>query len=313
MTIPSNFELANDSEFRLLANFTAPPRAGRITAIEPSGQVRVATDDADGGDVLAWPLNGFHYAVNDVVYITFAANSPDTAIVLGAKAPLPVLDASVLGLSGDWDIGEDRRIQLEALRARDGEGIAIETDDGFVVILVKDDGQIDIRRSGSDGPMMTFNTLTIVESGLTFVCGFQVQNSDADDVSLTIIRDTATNAMMGAGVGGDTVRRIVIQADGKILWGDGSNARDTNLYRVTERVLKSDGSLSLDQSSTTGNRPVLYLDQADLGEEFIEFITTIGTGNPVEAVGAKVLTTTHFIKVKLPGGLIRYLPVGTIA
>jgi len=69
----------------------------------------------------------------------------------------------------------------------------------------------------------------------------------------------------------------------------------------------------IDQSSTTAAIPVLYLDQADISEEMIEFNTTIGTGNAIEAIGAKTLTTTHFIKVTLPGALTRYIPVGTIA
>lgn len=71
--------------------------------------------------------------------------------------------------------------------------------------------------------------------------------------------------------------------------------------------------LHVDQSSTTAAIPVLTLDQADISEEMIEFVTTIGTGNAIEAVGAKTLTTTHFIKVTLPGGLTRYIPAGTIA
>ena len=151
MPVPQSFELANDSEFRLLANFSTPPRAGRITTIEPSGQVRVATDDPDGGDVLAWPLNGFTYAVNDVVYVAFAANSPDTAIVIGSKAPLPALDAGALPeayvpvdgsdpLTADWDIGEDRRIKAEGIRARDGEGLKLEDDAGNVGVFVEDGG-----------------------------------------------------------------------------------------------------------------------------------------------------------------------------
>jgi hypothetical protein len=71
--------------------------------------------------------------------------------------------------------------------------------------------------------------------------------------------------------------------------------------------------LHVDQSSTTGGQPVAYFDQADISEEMFEFNTTIGIGNAIEAVGAKALTTTHFIKVTLPGGLTRYIPVGTIA
>ena len=71
--------------------------------------------------------------------------------------------------------------------------------------------------------------------------------------------------------------------------------------------------LHIDQSSASGAIPVLTLDQGDVSEEMMEFLCTIGTGNAIEAVGAKSLTTTHFIKVTIQGGLTRYIPVGTIA
>lgn len=67
------------------------------------------------------------------------------------------------------------------------------------------------------------------------------------------------------------------------------------------------------QDSATGANEVLSLQQDDVDVPFIDFVTTIGVGNAIEAVGAKSLTTTHFIMVKIPGGLTRYLPVGTIA
>ena len=71
--------------------------------------------------------------------------------------------------------------------------------------------------------------------------------------------------------------------------------------------------LHVDQASSVAAIPVLTLDQADVSEEMIEFVTTIGTGNAIEAIAAKTLTTTHFIKVTLPGSLTRYIPCGTIA
>lgn len=73
------------------------------------------------------------------------------------------------------------------------------------------------------------------------------------------------------------------------------------------------GQAHIDQNSATGAIPTLFLNQADVSEEMIEFNTTIGVGNAIEAIGAKTLTTTHFIKVTLPGGLTRYIPAGTIA
>lgn len=88
---------------------------------------------------------------------------------------------------------------------------------------------------------------------------------------------------------------------------------DASTDRVGINIAAPTGKLDIDQSSTTAAIPVLQLDQADVSEEFISFLATIGTGNSIEAVGAKTLTTTHFIKVKIQGGLIRYIPVGTIA
>ena len=71
--------------------------------------------------------------------------------------------------------------------------------------------------------------------------------------------------------------------------------------------------LHIDQLNASGALPVLTLDQGDVSEEMMEFLCTIGTGNAIEAVGGKSLTTTHFIKVTIQGGLTRYIPVGTIA
>lgn len=72
-------------------------------------------------------------------------------------------------------------------------------------------------------------------------------------------------------------------------------------------------SATVDQSDASAAVPALIIDQADVSEEMIEFISTIGVGNAIEAIGAKSLTTTHFIKVTLPGGLTRYISAGTIA
>lgn len=69
----------------------------------------------------------------------------------------------------------------------------------------------------------------------------------------------------------------------------------------------------IDQTDTGGAIPTLLLDQADLSEEFIEFTGTVGTGNSIEAVGAKTLTTTHFLRMNITGVGYVYVPVGTIA
>jgi len=128
-------------------------------------------------------------------------------------------------------------------------------------------------------------------------------------------------------------QRLIIDADGTTggsvygLYIDERNNVDYGIYQTSSVTASPNylegnlgvgatspsGRLHVDQSSTTGAIPVLYLDQADVSEEMIEFNTTIGVGNAIETVGGKTLTTTHFIKVTLPGALTRYIPCGTIS
>lgn len=59
----------------------------------------------------------------------------------------------------------------------------------------------------------------------------------------------------------------------------------------------------------------LYLDQADLSEGFIRFASTVATGNPIEEVGAKLLSVSHYIRINVVGATgsgWRYIQVGTL-
>src|SRR3990167_9691346 len=86
---------------------------------------------------------------------------------------------------------------------------------------------------------------------------------------------------------------------------------ETGLVGIGQTV--PTGQCHIKQPSLTGAIPVLTLEQLDVSEQFFDFITTIGVGNAIEAAGAKVLSTTHFIKITIPGGLTRFIPCGTIA
>lgn len=114
------------------------------------------------------------------------------------------------------------------------------------------------------------------------------------------VRDTGGDLDFRTDDGSGLTVKVLLKDTGLVSFGD--PAPTTPL-----------GQVHVDQASATAAIPVLYLDQADVSEEMIQFETTIGTGNAIEAVGAKTLTTTHFIKVTLPGALTRYIPAGTIA
>jgi len=102
--------------------------------------------------------------------------------------------------------------------------------------------------------------------------------------------------------------------DVPIVFGNNSLERmriDSGGGNVAIGTTSTAAKLRVDNPSAA--QPVLYLDQGDVSEEMIEFATTIGVGNAIEAVGAKTLTVTHFIKITIPGPLTRYIEVGTIA
>jgi|6_EtaG_2_1085325.scaffolds.fasta_scaffold02531_6 hypothetical protein len=91
------------------------------------------------------------------------------------------------------------------------------------------------------------------------------------------------------------------------------NMRITSAGKVGIGIDAPTAKLHIDQASASGAVPVITLDQGDPSEEMMEFLCTIGDGNAIEAAASKTLTTTHFIKVTIQGGLTRYIPVGTIA
>ncbi len=64
--------------------------------------------------------------------------------------------------------------------------------------------------------------------------------------------------------------------------------------------------LHVDQKSTTAAQPVLSLDQADLSEEFINFITSVGAGRPIDtaAIG------TYYGKARVAvNGTFKFVPL----
>lgn len=71
--------------------------------------------------------------------------------------------------------------------------------------------------------------------------------------------------------------------------------------------------LRVEQTHATGVATCAALKQDDVDKPFITFESTIGTGNAIEAKGAKTLTATHFVMVDIEGVGVRYLQAGTIA
>ncbi len=222
-----------------------------------------------------------------------------------------VLVTGAAPLTGDWDIGNGRMIQADKVRARDGDGLSL-FEDGGTGIFVEDGGNVGIKTTTPSA------VLHVTDAGTPENAVLKITQDDGNVYALLIENTADGNSGLGVildDYGNTTIKNRTSNDDLTIQTSSYSTQLflDGGTGLVGISAATPAGKLHVDQSSSSGAVPVLYLDQADVSEEMIEFATTIGVGNAIEAVGAKTLTTTHFIKVTLPGALTRYIPCGTIA
>jgi len=144
--------------------------------------------------------------------------------------------------------------------------------------------------------------------------GMRIVNADAvaeSHAGIYLRSNTFDCGLFAVTAGGVNTGRLVLVSDSP------AGATETITLQAGRvgigGVTTPTAMMHVDQLSATGAIPPLLLDQADVSEEMIEFVSTIGIGNAIEAIGTKTLTITHFIKATIPGPLTRYIPVGTIA
>lgn len=222
-------------------------------------------------------------------------------------------------------------IATPIVKAAGAAGLRLEDDGGNLGILVEDGGNlVDIASATHVEPYTGFdaqgNVMVIVRyatahSTVAPIVGAVFANNQTDATDGNVAHLTVMNEAIAAAE--KRLAQILFLTNAAIDEGQirlrvfaGGVANDALTVRASGRVglqtVTPLGELHVEQTSTTAGIPVLVLDQKDLSEEFIEFDTTTGTNNPIEAVGAKTLTTTHFVRISINGSF-RYIPVGTIA
>lgn len=68
---------------------------------------------------------------------------------------------------------------------------------------------------------------------------------DYSGAAPTFLTSTAGASAIQVTVGGDTEHRFVIDGDGRLEWGDGTNARDARIYREGPAALRTDGKFTI--------------------------------------------------------------------
>lgn len=108
-TLSQPYQLANDSELRLLLGYTSPPRAGKITAYS-GGKYTVEIADGDDAVVEAIALNEVSYAVGNIVYVLQAANAPESGVIIGCDGYPTKLAIGKVNPTVELDVGGDAAI-----------------------------------------------------------------------------------------------------------------------------------------------------------------------------------------------------------
>lgn len=197
------------------------------------------------------PTAGLHLqrSTGQIVFLDALAASQSALLVQGVDDTVKALQAQV---SGDtqkrFQVWTDGRLDWGSGSASAdvnlyrGAADVLQTDDGFRALRL------------GVGTAVGTARLTAVENTDSNTLNLQNTTVGGSPNGAIIRAEMVTtgSALLSSRITGDTVARLLATADGRLNWGDGTNARDTNLYRSAADTLRTDdlfvaqGGLSVD-------------------------------------------------------------------
>lgn len=242
----------------------------------------------NGGDTMT-AGSGFFINCNDDDSSKFTVSKYGATTIAGTAAGTASLTLSL----GDLVISDTDSTTITSV---DGTGSIVEIISGGAIGADKACLEIDAAGTfNADGSLLRLSAEGVTATNSPFA--MQIDAAALDMGAINIVSAPTTNSAIVATTTG------ALAADKAILELV-SNAAACNADSAVARI---------EQTATDGVATCMALKQDDLDIPFITFETTIGTGNAIEAVGAKSVTHTHFIMVDIEGVGTRYIGVGTIA
>lgn len=117
----------------------------------------------------------------------------------------------------------------------------------------------------------------------------QVQANTAGGTGIEVQTQSNTSRVFQALVSGDANRRFYIDTDGQMLWGPGSATQDTNLYRTTTDVLKTDDSLVVATRLSVGSSSIQTPRLHSTSDGTIEAARFVTTADGTASLGTVVI------------------------
>lgn len=186
-------------------------------------------------------------------------------------------------------LNEDGSLAVAEIHAYGPAGLSIEDDGGNLAIFVQDQGTGEVRvgiGTNTPGTNVTGtysypDTVGFLEIDGGAFARFLIKGSTNAGFDMVDSGASANNKrVLFYTDGGVTRLRSVDDANAAVI--DSILSANHSNGRVGINTDPLSAQLGVDQASTTAAIPVLILDQADLSEEFIEFVATVGAGNPID-------------------------------
>lgn len=146
-------------------------------------------------------------------------------------------------------------------------------------LLLDDNGRLAVSATGVNGGIMIggdvhlyrFQADVLYTPDNVAIGSDLIMSNTDSDISFTS-QDDATNQIVKSKLGSDAANRLVVQADGKMLWGSGAGAADVNLYRSSADLLKTDDSFeAVGEMYLSGTDSSIIMEgQDDAGNQIIQ-------------------------------------------
>jgi hypothetical protein len=110
--------------------------------------------------------------------------------------------------------------------------------------IVQESGVLKLTPAYGGSGSITLDAATTANGNVDInVSGAEAITSDG---YIAVTRGAAGNTVIQSKVSGDSVNRFLVEVDGSLNWGNGSSARDVNLYRSSSTMLETDDAFTAD-------------------------------------------------------------------
>lgn len=206
-----------------------------IEVIRSTGKVQIGGNNGTANGLAVNSASGVGITVNVTntggqAYLAIGADATARAMQGEVAGDTTVRHVTYVDGKHEWGDGTDAR---DTNLYRSGANL-LKTDDSFeaaAIAVGASPGSLSLSITGSASGQLAQFTRT--------------STSDTSPVVLVLAGDTSTAQAIGVSVSGDSVSRFGIDPTGKLTWGDGTDARDVDLYRASAGVLKTDESLTV--------------------------------------------------------------------